>query len=131
VAPNVVEASEGLVLQQGMIAVARPGMHHVYVDKWPGGVIRLLDKPPFAGQRPSISLMMAALAKSAAEQTIGVLLAGGEDGGQGAAALRAARGYAIAPSDDGSGQLELGRGMAVQPIKAGDIATTVLGMCRG
>ena len=131
VAPRVVEASDGLVLEQGMIVFARPGTHHVYADKWPGGTIRLLDKPLFAGQRPSISLLMATLAKGAADQVIGVLLAGGEDGGQGAAALRAARGYAIAPSDDGSGRLELGRGMAVQPIKPGDIAETVLGMCRG
>ncbi|RYF19621.1 MAG: response regulator [Oxalobacteraceae bacterium] len=131
VAPRVVEASEGLKLEPGMIVFARPGPHHIYVDQWPGGTIRLLDKPPFAGQRPSISLMMATLAKSAAEQTIGVLLAGGEDGGQGAAALRAARGYAIAPSDDGSGQLELGRGMVVQPIKTSEISNSVLDMCRG
>jgi two-component system chemotaxis response regulator CheB len=131
VAPRVVEASDGLALEPGMIVFARPGTHHVYVDQWPGGTIRLLDKPPFAGQRPSISLMMAMLAKGAAERTIGVLLAASEDGGQGVAALRAARGYAIAPSDDGSGQLELGRGMAVQPIKPGAIATTVLDMCRG
>ena len=130
VAGRVVEASDGLALEQGMIVFARPSDRHVYVDKWPGGTIRLLDKPPFAGQRPSISLMMAMLAKSAAETTIGVLLASSEDGGQGVAALRAARGYAIAPSDDGSDQLELGRGMAVQPIKAGDIASSVLGMCR-
>lgn len=131
VAGRVVEASDGLALEQGMIVFARPADRHVYVDKWPGGTIRLLDKPPFAGQRPSISLMMAMLAKSAAETAIGVLLASSEDGGQGVAALRAARGYAIAPSDDGSGRLELGRGMAVQPIKAGEIASSILGMCRG
>ncbi|WP_267382431.1 MULTISPECIES: chemotaxis protein CheB [unclassified Sphingomonas] len=131
VAPHVVEASEGLKLKPGMIVFSRPGAHHVYVDQWPGGTIRLLDKPPFAGQRPSVSLMMATLAKSAAEQTIGILLAGGEDGGQGVAALRSARGYAIAPSEDGSGQLELGRGMAVQPIKASEISSLVLDMCRG
>lgn len=131
VGPRVVEATDGLRLDRGMIVFARPGDRHVYVDQWPGGTIRLLDKPPFAGQRPSISLMMATLAKTAAEQTVGVLLATGEDGGQGAAALRAARGYAIAPADDGSGKLELGRGMAVQPIKPAEIATTVLGLCRG
>ncbi|MFS0773509.1 chemotaxis protein CheB [Sphingomonas sp. 1P08PE] len=131
IAPRVVEATEGLKLEQGMVVFARPGERHVYVDQWPGGTIRLLDKPPFAGQRPSISLMLATLAKTAADQTIGVMLAGGEDGGQGAAALRGARGHAIAPADDGSGQLEMGRGMAVQPIKPGDIASTVLGLCRG
>ncbi len=131
IAPRVVEATEGLKPEQGMVIFARPGEHHVYVDQWPGGTIRLLDKPPFAGQRPSISLMLATLAKTAADQTIGVMLAGGEDGGQGAAALRGARGYAIAPSEDGSGGLELGRGMARQPVKAGEIASTVLGMCRG
>ncbi|WP_242096053.1 chemotaxis protein CheB [Sphingomonas sp. CROZ-RG-20F-R02-07] len=131
VAPRVVEASDGLKVEQGMIVFCRPGTHHVYIDAWPGGTIRLLDKPPFAGQRPSISLMMATLAKSAAAKTIGVLLAGGEDGQQGAAALRAARACAIAPAEDGSGKLELGRGMAVQPIKSSDIAETVLGMCRG
>ncbi|MDP1027266.1 chemotaxis protein CheB [Sphingomonas sp. KR1UV-12] len=131
IAPKVVEATEGLKLEQGMVVFARPGPTHVYVDQWPGGTIRLLDKPPFAGQRPSISLMLATLAKTAADQTIGVMLAGGEDGGQGAAALRSARGYAVAPAEDGSDQLEMGRGMAVQPIKLGDIAPTVLDMCRG
>ncbi|GGB21079.1 chemotaxis response regulator protein-glutamate methylesterase [Sphingomonas metalli] len=131
VAPRVVEASEGLRPEPGMIVFARPGERHVYVDQWPGGSIRLLDKPPFAGARPSISLMLATLAKTAADKTIGVMLAGGDDGGQGAAALRGARGFAVAPAEDGSGTLELGRGMALQPIRIGEIAKTVLDMCRG
>ncbi|WP_267347293.1 chemotaxis protein CheB [Sphingomonas sp. GM_Shp_2] len=129
--PRVVEASDGLKLERGMIVVARPGTHHVYVDRWPDGVVRMLDKPPFAGHRPSISLMMATIAKTAAEQTVAVLLAEGEDGVAGVQAIRAARGYAIAPAGDGSGGLEIGRGMAVQPIKAGAISETVLGLCRG
>ncbi|MHA6722108.1 chemotaxis protein CheB [Sphingomonas sp. RS2018] len=131
IAPKVVEATDGMKMEQGMVVFARPGSHHIYVDQWPGGSIRLLDKPPFAGERPSISLLMATAAKTAADQTIGVQLAGGEDGGQGVAALRSARGYAIAPAEDGSGQLEMGRGMATQPVKPGDVATTVLGLCRG
>ena len=131
VGPRVVEASDGLPLERGTIVVARPGDRHVYVDQWPGGRIRLLDKPPFAGQRPSISLMLATFAKTAADQTIGVLLTNGEDGGQGVAALRAARGFAIAPAEDGAAGLELGRGMATQPVKPGEVRATVLGLCRG
>ena len=73
VIPAQVRAADE-ALERGTIVVARPGDRHVYVDQWPGGRIRLLDKPPFAGQRPSISLMLATFAKTAADQTIGVLL---------------------------------------------------------
>jgi len=129
--PRVVPAADGLALEQGMVVFAAPGDHHVYVDRWPGGTLRMLDKAPFAGQRPSISLLMATSAKTGAADTIGVLLVTeGEDGGAGVDALRSARGYAVAPAEGGKG-LELGRGMAVQPVKPGDLAETVLGMCRG
>ena len=129
IAPRVVEAVEGLVPEPGTVIFARPGAHHVYLDRWPGGAIRMLDQPPLAGHRPSISLMLATLAKTSAEHVVGVTLADGEDGGEGAAALRSARGYAIAPVEGGAGALEIGRGMAVQAIRPGDVAATVLKLC--
>jgi len=85
VAPEVKMAADGMPLQEGHIYVAGVSTHHVVVDRWPGGLIRMLDRDPVAGARPSADMLFATLAKVAGKRAGGVILSGA--GGDGAAGL--------------------------------------------
>ena len=64
VAPKVVVAADGMKIEQGTIYFAPAGEHHMVIDTWPDGHVRLLAREPVAGERPSISLLFAAAAKA-------------------------------------------------------------------
>ena len=90
---NVGLAVDGETALPGRAYVA-PGDRHLTVG--PGGVMRLNREPPFAGQRPSANVLLHSLARSAAPQTLAVILTGmGEDGAQGLLELRKAGGHTI------------------------------------
>jgi len=93
IAPEVRLADDGQKLEQGFVYVAADPTTHVVVDRWPGGVIRLLPRDPVKGFRPSADLLFAALAKTAGARAVAAILTGmGEDGAMGIAAMRAAGG---------------------------------------
>ncbi len=128
VAPKVVVAADGMAIEQGTIYFAPPGDHHIVVDAWPSGHIRLLAREPVAGERPSISLLFAAAAKAAAANAVGVLLIdGSEDGGGGLKALQAAGSFAFAPAEGGG--YNLTRNMATQAVPTEALPASVLKMC--
>ncbi|WP_242417419.1 chemotaxis protein CheB [Sphingomonas panni] len=129
VAPKVVVAQDGMAIEQGTIYFAPQGDHHVVVDAWPSGRIRLLARDPVAGERPSISLLFAAAAKAAGSNAAGVLLIdGSEDGGGGLKAMLGAGGYIFSPAESGGGHT-LARGMVTQPVAADALAASVLKLC--
>ena len=129
VAPKVVVAQDGMAIEQGTIYFAPQGDHHLVVDAWPSGKLRLLARDPVAGERPSISLLFAAAAKAAGSNAAGVLfLDGSEDGGGGLKAMLGAGGYAFAPAESGGGHT-LSRGMVTQPVAADGLAAGVLKLC--
>ena len=128
VAPRVVVAEDGMAIEQGTIYFAPAGEHHLVVDAWPSGRLRLLAREPVAGERPSISLLFAAAAKAAAANAVGVLLIdGSEDGGTGLKALNGAGSYAFAPAQGGG--FTLSRNLASQPVATPALAASVLKMC--
>ncbi|ACG77109.1 chemotaxis response regulator (protein-glutamate methylesterase) [Phenylobacterium zucineum HLK1] len=87
-------AEDGATAQPGRVYVA-PGGRHLSVEG--GGRMRLVASEPVSSQRPSANVLFSSLARSAAPQTVGVLLTGmGEDGAQGLLELRRAGGYTIA-----------------------------------
>jgi len=90
-------AADGETLEAGTIYVAVDPRYHVMVDRWPGGKLRLVERDPVAGVRPSADLLFAAVAKTAAAKGIGVVLSGGgSDGAAGIAAIKAAGGICLA-----------------------------------
>lgn len=96
VAPEVKVATDGMALLEGHIYLVGAATHHVVVDRWPGGVIRLIDRDPVNGARPSADMLFATLAKVAGIRAGGVMLSGaGTDGAAGLAAIATAGGRVI------------------------------------
>ncbi|SFP72224.1 chemotaxis protein CheB [Sphingomonas rubra] len=128
VTPKVVVAEDGMAVEQGTIYFAPQGDHHLVVDAWPSGTLRLLPREPVAGERPSISLLFAAAAKAAGANAVGALLIdGSEDGGGGLKALLGAGSYAFSPA--ASGGYTLARNMASQPTASDALPAAMLKLC--
>lgn len=99
---SVVEASEGLELRKGMVAVA-PSGHHLMVRKKINGVISctLSDSPPVLFVRPAANLLFISAADELANGVLGVILTGmGKDGADGAVAIHKKGGHIIAESQE-------------------------------
>jgi len=127
VAPKVVIAQDGAAIEQGTIYFAPQGEAHLVVDAWPGGRTRLLARDPVAGERPSISLLLASAAKAAGAESVGVLMARDiEDGGAGIKALGAGGGFAVTPAESG---YTLAKNLVSQPVGPADLAAAVLKLC--
>ncbi|UAK26046.1 chemotaxis protein CheB [Sphingomonas nostoxanthinifaciens] len=134
VAPTVTKADDLTVPEQGKVYITRPGAAHVGVDQWPGGRIRQMPRDPIGGERPSISLLFAAQAKAASDQTVALLLTdAGEDGGMGLKAVQKIGGYVVAPpaalGEGGTSDYMLMKGNAREPLAWGDVAARVLKLC--
>ena len=95
-AAKVKLAADGDLLEQGVVYVAIDPRFHVVVDRWPGGRLRLVDRDPVNGVRPSADLLFGSVAKTGAAKSIGVILSGdGSDGAAGIAAIKAAGGTCL------------------------------------
>jgi len=130
IAPKIVLAEDGMAVEQGTIYLAPPGDHHVVVDGWPNGKLRMLARDPVAGERPSISILFASVAKAAGAEGVGLLLgADGEDGEAGVRAFQAGGGFCIAPAERRTDGFVLTRRMATQPVPLDQLARSVLKLC--
>lgn len=130
IAPRIVLAEDGMAVEQGTIYLAPPGDHHVALDAWPGGRLRLLPRDPVAGERPSISILFASVAKVAGAEAVGLLLgADGEDGDAGVRALQGGGGYCIVPAEDRGQGFVLSRRMAAQSVPGDQLARSLLKLC--
>lgn len=96
-AAKVKLAADGELLEQGVIYVAVDPRFHAVVDRWPGGCLRLIDRDPVNGVRPSADLLFGSAAKTGGAKAIGVVLSGdGNDGAAGIAAIKGAGGTCLA-----------------------------------
>jgi two-component system, chemotaxis family, protein-glutamate methylesterase/glutaminase len=87
---DVVEASEGLTLRPGLAVIARAGQH-LLVDAAQGELLLRLSYEPSAGpHRPSVDVLFESASSLGAEVLAVVLTGMGDDGTEGARALRAA-----------------------------------------
>lgn len=95
-AATVALAADGTALAPGHVYVAHDPALHVAVDRWPGGTLRLLDREPVNGARPSADMLFATLARTAGTQaSVAILSGAGQDGAAGMGAVAAAGGRAI------------------------------------
>lgn len=96
-------ATAGLALEQGTVYVA-PGDHHLGIMAGRERLITRLDNgPKMGGHRPSVNFLFESVARAAGPRGMGVLLTGmGEDGATGLAAIRKARGRAVAQDQETS-----------------------------
>lgn len=101
IAPKVKLATDGDRLERGTIYMAADPTRHVVVDRWPGGVIRLVDREPVNGCRPSADVLFSGLARTAGASARGVMLSGGgTDGAAGLGAILSVGGRAAGQSPD-------------------------------
>lgn len=91
---RVHEAADGQRLLKSEFFVA-PSHLHLVVN--PSGVMRLDDRSPIGGFKPSCDLLLRSVAQSFGKRAIGVVLTGmGRDGARGLEEIREAGGHTIA-----------------------------------
>lgn len=114
-AVKVKEPEPGEIIQPRTLYVC-PGTHHLRVS--PTGRITLDNGPRVNGYRPCADLALETAATFAGAMSIGVILTGmGNDGAQGAKAVKAAGGHVIA-QDEATSVIF---GMPSEAIKAGAV----------
>jgi two-component system, chemotaxis family, protein-glutamate methylesterase/glutaminase len=112
---RVKEAEANESIQPGTVYVC-PGSHHLRIS--PTGTVQLDDGPRIAGYRPCADVAFESLAANAGKMAIAIVLTGmGNDGAQGAKAVKAAGGCVIA-QDETSAVIF---GMPAEAIKTGAV----------
>jgi two-component system chemotaxis response regulator CheB len=95
---HVVEASENLVLEPGLVVLARGGSH-LRVAKWRGRYEVEVSAFPMRSFMPSVDELFISGVNACGSRTLGVVLTGmGDDGLRGARAIAAAGGGLITES---------------------------------
>lgn len=88
-APQVQEATDGARLEIGRIYLAPGGERHMAVANPHAPVVRLIEKPPVNGHRPSVDVLFDSVAELAGRNAVGVILTGmGRDGATGLLKMR-------------------------------------------
>lgn len=127
VAPRVVIAHDGMAAEQGSIYVAPQGDHHLVIDTWPNGRLRLLPDEPGPGERPSIARLFAAVSRVCAARGVGMLIAlDDQDGAAGIQALIEGGSYAIARTGKA---FTVSKGAASQSLDRAGLARMALKLC--
>jgi two-component system chemotaxis response regulator CheB len=113
---RVKEAEENEIVQPGTVYLC-PGSHHMRLV--PPRRISLEDGPRILGYRPCANLTMQSVAAAAGNLAIGVILTGmGNDGAEGAKAIKSAGGLVIA-EDESTAVIF---GMPSEAIRTGSVA---------
>lgn len=135
-APRVVEAEDGLPIEQGHVYIAPGGGHHLTLSGRERLTCRLLDAPPVSGHRPSADALFRSLAQCAPDRVMGVMLTGmGDDGADGLAELRR-RGVPTIGQDEatsliyGMPRAAAERGALSEILALDRIAPRILELCR-
>lgn len=96
---TVVEASDGLELRPGLVALARGGLH-LRIERTGGQLVARLSPLPIRTFVPSVDELFASGAAAAAAGALGVVLTGmGDDGLAGARAIAAAGGSLLTEAE--------------------------------
>lgn len=85
---SVREASDGAVMTPGHVYIAADPSRHVVFEPGQPARLRLIDRDPVDGARPSATLLFAALARAAVPAVGAVLTGMGEDGARGLRLMR-------------------------------------------
>jgi two-component system chemotaxis response regulator CheB len=97
---EVMEARDGLALAPGRAIIARAGLHLTFRASTAGWACSLDALPAETLHRPAVDVMFRSAAAVAASGALGVVLTGmGNDGTEGARALRAAGGRVLTETE--------------------------------
>lgn len=93
---KVVEAQDGMRIQNGMVYLA-PGDFHMTIEK---NIIRLNEKDKIHGVRPAVDYLFNTAAEIYGDKLLGIILTGmGKDGSKGMATIKAKGGYNLAQDE--------------------------------
>lgn len=97
-----------------------PENHHLEIKRMGMGLnASLLNAPPFAGFRPSITVLLQSVAKTCGKNAIGFLLTGmGRDGAQGLLEMKQNKGHTLVQDEKSS--VVFGMGKVAQSLGAVD-----------
>jgi two-component system, chemotaxis family, protein-glutamate methylesterase/glutaminase len=87
---EIEEAVDGLAVRPGRALIAYDGAHHIIVEPGDPPRLRLVERDPVAGFRPSADLLLGSLARTELPVVAGVLAGTGTDGAKGLQMLGAA-----------------------------------------
>ncbi len=97
---RVREAEDGLPLGPGEVVLARGGIHLTFATDGEGVVVRLTSQPSDGLYRPSVNVTFVSAAAVYGAGVLGVVLTGmGDDGTEGARAIRAAGGRTLTEAE--------------------------------
>ncbi len=114
---TVVEASEGEVLKDGCVYIARSGVHMNLVKKGADTVVHYSDEPSREGVKPCANYMYESLANSDYDEVVCVVLTGmGADGMEGITHLKEKKKTFVITQDEESCVVY---GMPKSVVKAG------------
>lgn len=124
--PTIIEAENGMRLEDGHIYIAPGGDHHIQV-KVSGAYKSIILKPGplYGNHRPAIDILFQSVAKNIGKNCYGIILTGmGRDGAQGIKEIHDNGGFTIAQDEKSSivfgmpkAAIELGAIDSVLPLK--------------
>ena len=95
IAPKVMEADDGMVVEDGTICLAPGDACHLTLDPKKERTCRLIEAPPETGHRPSVDVLFRSGVPFASKVTAAILTGMGRDGASGLRALRDAGAHTI------------------------------------
>lgn len=117
---RVVEASDGLVLEAGMVAIARGGEHLCIVRDGERLAVRVGPEPSHTAHKPSVDVLFESAVRTVGPAVLGVVLTGmGDDGLAGARAIRGAGGRVLTESPESCVVYGMPRAVAEAGLSAG------------
>ncbi len=130
---KVVEASEGQLLEPGVVFIAAAGRHLTFVRQNDGTVRTHLDARPFDTlHRPSVDVMFQSAAEVFGNRVLGVVMTGmGSDGTQGSAWIKSRGGTILTEAEEscivyGMPRSVVEAGLSDQSIPLDCMAQTIL-----
>ncbi|MGB3712145.1 MAG: chemotaxis protein CheB [Erythrobacter sp.] len=103
VACQIADAADGAALVPGTVHLAYRRSHHVVVENEGAPVLRVVDRDPVSGHRPSADMLLASLARTGLRAVGGLLAADHVDGVRGLEALAKGGGRTFAQEADAVG----------------------------
>lgn len=91
VACQIEDAEDGAIMTPGTVYLAYDPAQHVLLEAGPSPIIRLVDRDPVGGVRPSADLLFGSIARAGIPVVGGVLAGKGTDGAKGVQMLSAAK----------------------------------------
>ena len=131
---SVRAAVDGAKLTQGVIHVAADPSRHVVFESGDPGKLRMMEREPIEGARPSANLLFGTIARAGVPAVGAVLTGMGEDGAKGLKLLRDSGGKTFAQDRSTATVSEapaaaMASGAAEQELGLEDLAEAVLHCC--